>query len=281
MNYYCYIAGLPDIQIDNKKSAPSLKQLNEELRQLLSKSDMKLYNLLCMEFDNENLIKYLGNKDSILNDMAILTAKDWEEITTKIDESDELNPVRDNRLLPYTIQFYKAYQEMKNGDKMQFPEELIAALYYAHGVKSKNKFLSEWFNLNLNINNILTALTCRKYDWDIKGSIIGDTPIANTIKQSTTIRDFNLKNSLDYYDTIVNIFETENLLERERKIDAFKWAWLDEQTFFEHFSIEKILSFWLRCQIIHRWDNLNQEQGAEIFREMINSLKKEVKFQQL
>jgi hypothetical protein len=29
---------------------------------------------------------------------------------------------------------------------------------------------------------------------------------------------------------------------------------------------------------MHRWDNLSMEEGAEIFRQMINDLKKDVKF---
>ncbi|MBQ5926221.1 MAG: DUF2764 family protein, partial [Paludibacteraceae bacterium] len=61
-------------------------------------------------------------------------------------------------------------------------------------------------------------------------------------------------------------------------IDALKWNWLVEHTFFNTFGIESVLSFWLRCELMHRWDNLSMEEGAVLFRQIFNDLKKEVYF---
>ena len=278
MNYYCYIAGLPDIQIDNQKSIPAQEEILDELKQILSKGDMALLDLLRLKYDNNNLLKFLANRDAELNPLGKLTSQDWAELIELIDNSDERNPVRDARLLKYVLEFYTTIRNEQSEEKIDFAEDFLAALYYKYGMQCKNKFVAEWFEFNLNINNILTALTCRKYGWDIKSAIVGDNVVAKTIRNSVSARDFNLKAEIDYFDALVSISETANLLDREHRIDALKWNWLEENTFFSSFSIEKVLSFWLRCELMHRWDNLSMEEGAEIFRQMINDLKKDVKF---
>ena len=278
MNYYCYIAGLPDIQIDNQKSIPAQEKILDELKQILSKGDMALLDLLRLKYDNDNLLKFLANRDAELNPLGKLTSQDWAELIELIDNSDERNPVRDARLLKYMLDFYTTIRNEQSEEKIDFAEDFLAALYYKYGMQCKNKFVADWFEFNLNINNILTALTCRKYGWDIKSAIVGDNVVAETIRNSVTARDFNLKAEIDYFDALVSISETANLLDREHRIDALKWNWLEENTFFSSFSIEKVLSFWLRCELMHRWDNLSMEEGAEIFRQMINDLKKDVKF---
>ena len=278
MNYYCYIAGLPDIQIDNQKSIPAQEEILNELKQILSKGDMALLDLLRLKYDNDNLLKFLANRDAELNPLGKLTSQDWAELIELIDNSDERNPVRNARLLKYVLEFYTTIRNEQSEEKIDFAEDFLAALYYKYGMQCKNKFVADWFEFNLNINNILTALTCRKYGWDIKSAIIGDNVVAETIRNSVSARDFNLKAEIDYFDALVSISETANLLDREHRIDALKWNWLEENTFFSSFSIEKVLSFWLRCELMHRWDNLSMEEGAEIFRQMINDLKKDVKF---
>ena len=278
MNYYCYIAGLPDIQIDNQKSIPAQEEILDELKQILSKGDMALLDLLRLKYDNDNLLKFLANRDAELNPLGKLTSQDWAELIELIDNSDERNPVRDARLLKYVLDFYTTIRNEQSEEKIDFAEDFLAALYYKYGMQCKNKFVADWFEFNLNINNILTALTCRKYGWDIKSAIVGDNVVAETIRNSVSARDFNLKAEIDYFDALVSISETANLLDREHRIDALKWNWLEENTFFSSFSIEKVLSFWLRCELMHRWDNLSMEEGAEIFRQMINDLKKDVKF---
>ena len=278
MNYYCYIAGMPDIQIDNQKSIPAQEEILDELKQILSKGDMALLNLLRLKYDNANLLKFMENRNAELNGLATLSAQDWSEIIEIIDNSDEQNPPRDGRLLKYILDFYTTVNNENSETAIGFKEDFLAALYYKYGMECKNKFVADWFEFNLNINNILTALTCRKYGWDIKSAIVGDNVVAETIRMSASARDFNLKGEIDYFDTLVSISETANLLERERRIDSLKWNWLEEQTFFCSFSIERVLSFWLRCELMHRWDNLSMEEGAEIFRQMINDLKKDVKF---
>lgn len=280
MNYYCYISGLQDAQIDNLKSVSSVQELTDELVELLSPADLKLLDVLRREYDNANLMALLADKDAEISPLGVLNREDWLQLFEIIEESDALNPPRDKRLLPYHLKFYNYYTapdeqtSISHTDK----ENFLASLYYEYGMNAKNKLVRDWFEFNLNVNNILSAITARRHEWNVAQAVVGNNVVAETIRNSATARDFNLKTELDYYDQVAAIAEMPDLLERERRIDLLKWQWLDEHTVFEYFSIEKILVHYIRCRLIHRWDNLSVENGAAIFRNMIDDMKKGVKF---
>lgn len=272
MEYHYLIAGLPDLQQNNIKSAPDLHALLEELRGSLSESDFRLLSILRMHYDNENLLQLLANNELKINSLGNLSESDWQELILAMNETDE---PKDARLPHYILQFYRATQDEKTASEMVSKEDFLATLYYNFGVASKNTFLSEWFSYCLNINNILTAIICRKHGFNVRKAIVGSGEVAEALRTSTA-RDFGLA-GIDDLEKIFALAEEPNLLEREKKIDALKWAWLEEHTFFQFFGIEHVLAYWLQCELLHRWGGLNVEQGKEIFRNLLNDLKKEVK----
>ncbi len=274
MNYYCLIAGLPDLQIDNAKHAPSLESLHEEWESVLSSGDLKLLSLLRRHIDNRNLLTYMADKEAELNPLGVLSREDWAELTALMEELDE---PKDARLEPYMVDFYRAATDEKTAEGIASKEDLLATLYFDQGTRCKNKFVADWFEFNLNLNNVLAAVACRTHKLDVKNAIVGSNEVANTIRNNSS-RDFGLTGIFEDLDAVMAIAEEKNLLERERKLDALKWAWLEEHTFFNYFTIERVLSFYLRCELLHRWDGLTMEKGQEIFRSLLDEMKKGVKF---
>lgn len=273
MNYYCLVAGFPDLQINTTNNVPAMDALLEELCATLTTKDMALINLLRMQYDNRNLLAYLSDKEAPLNTLGILSRNDWDELITLINEVDA---PKDKRLQPYIVDYYRTINDEKLVTEIASKEDFLATLYYDFGTHCRNKFVADWFELNLNINNILTAISCRKHGFDIKQAIVGNNEIAQTIRTSNT-HDFNLSGLFEQLDTLMAIAENPNLLEREKAIDNLKWNWLEEHTFFNYFTIERVLAFYLRCELLHRWDNLTLENGQAIFRQLLEDLKKDVK----
>ena len=76
--------------------------------------------------------------------------------------------------------------------------------------------MSSWFAFNLTMNNILVALTARKFKMDIAPLIVGDTEVCEALRTSGA-RDFGLTGEVDFWDQLVKISETEELVEREKK----------------------------------------------------------------
>lgn len=276
MKYYCLIAGLPDIQLDDSKGVPTMEVLKAEIEDQLSEEDIKLLHLVYAKYDNQNLLFYLQNKDAELNPLGSLNSDDWKELTDLMEEYEQ---PKDRRLLPYIQKFYGLYKNESFSFEGVSHEDYLSGLYYEHAMQSNNQFLHDWFEFNLNINNILTAIACRKYGFDTQLFIVGNNETAQILRKSNA-RDFGLTGIFDQLDAVIKISEEANLLTREKLIDELKWNWLEEHTFFDYFTIERVLSFVLRCELINRWKPLSQEKGTQVFRGLLDTLKESVKFEE-
>lgn len=205
------------------------EQLETEIRENLSKTDLKAFDMLCMKPDDER-------------------------ITALLEENEELrteSPLRE--------------------------EDLRAQLLYQEGMRSSNAFVREWFGFNLNLNNILAAVICRKHGFDIKKTIVGEGEVQDALRNSSA-KDFGLAATLPEIDDILRLSEVEDLYEREKKTDALRWAWLENKTLFNYFEAENVFAYWLQAQMLFRWDILNKEEGTRIFRELIADMKRDIKF---
>ena len=165
-------------------------------------------------------------------------------------------------------------------EQTEAPEALwddrLSALYYEYALKADNDFISRWFEFNLNINNILIAFNARKYHFDASEYIVGNNKVSQALRTSSS-RDWGLSGELEYFENIIRIAEESNLIDREKRLDLFKWQWLDEQTFFNYFTIERLFSFLIKVDMIERWHSLNKDQGEVMLRDLISQLKSEVK----
>ena len=52
-----------------------------------------------------------------------------------------------------------------------------------------------------------------------------------------------------------------------------RWNWLEENSFFNFFTVEKLFSFMVRLGMVERWTTLDKEKGQQLFRELIGTLK--------
>jgi hypothetical protein len=137
--------------------------------------------------------------------------------------------------------------------------------------------MAEWYELNLNIQNILTALIARRQGWPLADYVQGDSPVAETILKQPSLPDFGLSTELDYMKDLMQTSETTDPVEKERQIDALRWNWLEERTFFEPFDITALFAYIVRSEILERWAILDPEQGRERFTQIIENLRGEAK----
>ena len=140
-------------------------------------------------------------------------------------------------------------------------------------MKTPNSFVRDWFELNLNINNMLTAITCRKHGLDKSIYIVGENEVAQALRTSNA-RDFGLTGEVDYLPELGRIAEETDLMVREKKVDLLKWKWLEEHTFFKPFDIESVFAYLLKLEMIERWVTLDKVTGEKTFREIVGAMKK-------
>ena len=69
------------------------------------------------------------------------------------------------------------------------------------------------------------------------------------------------------------IFKVEDLFQREKLLDRLVWNKAAELVDFDIFTIDTILSLITRLHILARWNRLDPEAGAQMFRQLVNEVR--------
>lgn len=269
--YYYLIAGLPELALEDNKLYCTLADFKSEYYPFLSKPDRKLLDLFYLQFDNLNLLKLLRDRDASIDLRGLYSKESLLEGISMIKEGAEIAESQ----LPSYMSIFLINHFKESFDTSVLWDDRLAALYYAYALRCKNRFMIDWFDFNLTVNNVLIALTARKYKLDIAPHIVGDTVVCDALRTSNA-RDFGLSGSIDYWEQLAKAGETEDLVEREKKIDQLRWNWLEEHSTFKYFTVERIIVFFQQLSIIERWIPLDKEKGNKMFRSIIAALKDEV-----
>lgn len=267
-SYYCLVAGLPDIVFDGSKTTFTIERFREEIYSSLTPADAKCIDLFFLAWDNENIMKILrGGSEVELNRTGCYD----KDALLAIIEQAKNGDARDEQVPAYLYDFLARYFENEQAENYMW-QDVLSAYYYAYAIKSHNAFISAWFTFNLNVNNLLVALTARKYKMNVADVVIGDNEIADALRTSGA-RDFGLSGSFDYLEVVQRMSENDKLQEREHQLDELRWAWLDDNSVFNYFTVERLYVFLQKLEIISRWSKLDVEQGMQRYNELINELK--------
>jgi len=127
------------------------------------------------------------------------------------------------------------------------------------------------------MRNIITALNCRKHNLDVNAKLIGNNELTEKLKTSK-VADFGLNSEFPWFDTLTRLTELTDIVEKEKGYDALRWQWLDDRTFFEYFTIPRIMAYYIKLEIIYRWIHLSQSVGEKKFNQIIKNLEASFNF---
>ncbi|MBR6775062.1 MAG: DUF2764 family protein [Bacteroidales bacterium] len=265
-NYYCLIAGLPEISPDDKKLSLSVQELRTYLNDYLTKKETDIINLFFYPNDNAQILRLLQKQEPDPNLQTVFTASQLED------------EIQDPMFVPSYIKDYLLDLQKEDREvASRLPEVELSEKYWDFMLAQKDKLVKKYAEFSLNIKNLITALNCRKYHLDIEKEIIGNSFFANQLKTSRA-KDFELSDDYPYVDTVVALFEKDNTAEREYRIDMLYWDFLDEMTGHKYFTFDNVIAFTLKLMILERWSKMTTEQGKRIFKELLERFKNEFQF---
>lgn len=242
MGYECLLAGLPDLKA-GADSPITMEKLLELLDEMMKPCDKKLLTQLCLTVDDPRI----------------------DELVARYDDEDVPEDKKP--------EWWAASRALLS------EADIRAMLMYELGLQSSNRFVRAWYAFNQDMNNIMVAAICRKHGFNVKKMVVGHNEVAETLRTHTTQKDFGLSEVMDNFQEILALATIDNLMEREKKMDALRFEWLQEKTYFDIFSTEQVLAYYLQAQMLHRWSLLTIEQGEKVFREMVADMKKGVTFE--
>ncbi len=144
----------------------------------------------------------------------------------------------------------------------------------------RNKTIRDWWQMNLDINNFMTAMLARKQGWAPADFIQGEGEMQEMIVQNGTSKDFELGRVYDNIKELVAVVDEEDPVKKEKMIDAMKWLWLEEATFYDPFSIDAVFAYLCKLEMQERWAKLDVKQGEETFKQIIENLRGEARVPQ-
>ena len=268
MEYYSFIAGLPDIQAEDTKASLSLAALKADIDEQMSADDLKELELFFYKFDNQNLYALLREKEEEWSSLGTVSREDMEEF---IAYAKDNKIHQDEYLPPYFAEFISAWQS----ETPLFPEmgweDQLNTLYYTYCLGHKSAFIQAYFEFNLNLQNVISAFSARQHNLDINRVIVGQTEVSEQIRTNHS-KDFGIAAMFPHLDEALQISEVTSPILREQRIDALRWLWLEEKTVFNYFTKERIFAYLLQLEMLERWLTMDAENGAKSFTAYVKAL---------
>ncbi len=265
-NYYCLMAGLPEISPDDKKLGLSVQELRTYLNDYLTKKETDIINLFFYPNDNAQILRLLQKQEPDPDLQTVFTASQLED------------EIQDPMFVPSYIKDYLLDLQKEDREvSHRLPEVELSERYWNFMLTQKEKLVKRYAEFSLNVKNLMTALNCRKYHLDIEKEVIGDSYFTTQLKTSRA-KDFELSDEYPYVDSVLALFDKDNTAEREYRIDMLYWEFLDEMTGHKYFTFDNVIAFMLKLMILERWSKMTTEQGKKIFRDLLERFKNEFQF---
>jgi hypothetical protein len=259
--YYYLVAGLQDISLDVHKLNYNQIAFKEFLKQEVHPKDYSLVEDLFLPHDNSNLLNLLLNQGKPFDARGNFPqAKLEENIKEPTDEIPD-----------YMSKFIQAFKNKEPIYPHLSPENELTTLFYDKMTRHDNEFIRNWYQFILNLRNIIIALGSRKHKVSYENQIIGTGEVSESIRRSHA-RDFGLGQEIDYLEDLSNIMRQDDLQVKEKAIDQLKWDYLDEVTFFNYFTIERILAFTIKLGLVDRWLGIDLDHAREMFKKLMQEL---------
>jgi hypothetical protein len=265
------MAGLPEITLDSPMPV-SIAEVREQLELDLTDGDRRLLGYFFLENDCRNLVRLLKNPAAQTEfDGNYTTEQYWDLISTAWED----DYTTDRRYPAFMSDFARNYPANKVRQGW-FAEDAMLLAFYQYAQQCSNKMIRSWYRLNLDITNILTAMIARQNGWNVGQYIQGDNEVTETIRSSQS-RDFSLTATVDYMKELMQIVDEQDPVLKEKRLDAFRWLWLDDQTFMDAFSVEAVFAYLCKLRMLSRWQQLDPETGRQTFSQIIEDLRSEAR----
>lgn len=282
--YYCLIASLEEYTLESDGQRIDPGQIRRMIKKELSAYDKRSVELLYTYFDVENLLRYATGSNLPFNELGNLSR---EQIAREVDapawwlvEDDDqgrfVSELPDSIAL--LVDRYKGRIPLDDDQEPMMKalslSELETALYtqfYELCARGGSKFLKRWSQTDRTIRNMVAATGARVMGLDPASVVIGCGPWEELICSSSA-SDFGLREDFEWASDVLSVIETEDFVEREHRMDALRWRIVDALCEQEYFSIDVLLAYLIKINIIHRWAALDAAVGRGRFTDIITTL---------
>lgn len=140
-----------------------------------------------------------------------------------------------------------------------FDSDSLDAEFYRTALASKNRFIAGYFGYDLDVRNCRVAYL--------------NKALGRPEGQDLLVLDEDEPREFEDLEKVNAVLEGSDILERERGLDDIMWERIDELTLMEIFTLDQILGFVAKLQIVARWLRLDPQTGRELFRQLVEEIR--------
>ena len=248
-NYYTLVAGLREYALDADTKGFDITEILTEVEESLSAKDWQSVALLYTYYDCENRL----SAEQIEQELAAPT-----------------------HLPERVAKVIRAYADTEGEDaegvdtSLPFAVSLFGA-YYALCASSGSVFMRNWSESDRALRNVIAALVARERGIAVDSATVGGGEIVEQLHRSSAA-DFGLRGELSYIDQLISAMDEHNMVEKERKIDLIRWSVASELSTFDYFSLDAVLAYLVKVNLVARWTLLDVKTGRQMFDKLMAEL---------
>jgi len=133
-----------------------------------------------------------------------------------------------------------------------YKEENLNKSFYEAALKDDNRFIREYFSFDLGLRNL-------------KARFLNEAFERPANQDTINLETGEFKEAARVSETLAG----ENILAREKGLDAIVWEKISELTTFNYFDLDALLGIIAKMRLIERWRALDEETGREMFQQLI------------
>lgn len=262
------VAGLKEWTLESDAKGFDVAEIRDEILEAISDSDRQAVRELYAYYDCENIIAAHAGRDRY-NPLGNLSKEDIEAVFSERCYSKLPKAIAE------VVKRYNDADDEERDDEVALDDRFERAVFEAYYLgleKSKCSFLKAWGEFDRNLRNIAAAVAAREANRSIADVVVGKGEVVEQLTRSSAA-DFGLRGELQYIDSVIAAVSDErNIVEKERKIDAIRWAEAEDIVVFDFFNINYILSYLVKVNIVARWNMLSPEVGRRMLERLMQEL---------
>ena len=191
----------------------------------------------------------MNNYEYIIASLPLLSP---DATNVQVDADEVIAEIRsqcskkDNALIDFLLEGYN--------------QETLGRDFYLKALSHRDRFIREYFAFDLELRNAKVRYINRA---------LGRAPM-----QDIVVLDQSEDAELPEPDPEMDeVFIADDLIQRERRIDDFIWAKVDNLVLMDLFTMDRILAFIVKLRIIDRWMKLDENTGREMFRKLVDEIR--------
>jgi hypothetical protein len=259
--YYGLVSGLDQLKVA-KPNGHKLVEFKNLLQQQLTPSDWEHTKLLFYKYDNINLISVIKKREEF-NSLAN---------TSKLEIKTFFNKkTSDSPYLNYLLELGIFKSDDINSLELEFD---LTQAYYNYLLEQGNEFIQSWAKFEISLRNLSASYALKKLDIESKNQFVEGGYFSKhelkRINPSDVDRQYPLLKKK--YDAL----EIKDPIQRKAAVDALKFQFVDEASFFKPFELEGILAHLIKLMQLNIWQNISKENGEMALSQFLQTSNKKL-----